>query len=220
MASQVSYCYSANRSTNHPVKLLCTSFNGKLKERMDTVMAAQYKSWKGVQFWPDTYEKLWRSPDESNPSDDGAKEWTCPKENVVYLTGDSPNILESLEEGKTYILGGIVDRNRYKYLCLDKAKKEGLSHAALPIAQHMPELTSRKVLTVNQVFEIMIRWIETKDWGDAIRTVMPTRKLHNARATDQDAGESADAKDSDAESEPVPSSDAAPVEKSVQSEAD
>lgn len=74
-----------------------------------------------------------------------------PKSSIIYLTGDSPNVLTTLEEGKTYILGGIVDRNRYKKLCFDKAEAHGIQHAQLPIGQYMPDMPTRKVLTVNQV---------------------------------------------------------------------
>jgi tRNA (guanine9-N1)-methyltransferase len=37
-----------------------------------------------------------------------------PKEKLVYLTGDSPNVLEDIEEDKVYIIGAIVDHNRLK----------------------------------------------------------------------------------------------------------
>lgn len=74
-----------------------------------------------------------------------------PQTSIVYLTGDSPNVLDTLTPGETYILGGIVDHNRYKHLCLDRAERAGVRHAQLPIAEHMPALRTRKVLTVNQV---------------------------------------------------------------------
>lgn len=74
-----------------------------------------------------------------------------PKSSIIYLTGDSPNILHTLSPGTTYILGGIVDRNRYKKLCLEKAEQAGVRHAQLPIGEFMGEMKTRKVLTVNQV---------------------------------------------------------------------
>ncbi|GAA6008074.1 hypothetical protein JCM10207_007018 [Rhodosporidiobolus poonsookiae] len=114
---------------------------------------------------------------------------SCPKTSVIYLTGDSPNILATLEEGKTYILGGIVDRNRHKRLCLDKADRLGIAHAQLPIGEFLPEMHTRKVLTVNQVYEILINYAAAETeavdgeaqgsngWREALRKVMPERKF-------------------------------------------
>ncbi|GAA5949894.1 hypothetical protein JCM3765_007728 [Sporobolomyces pararoseus] len=125
---------------------------------------------------------------------------TAPKSSVIYLTGDSSNVLTSIDPGKTYVLGGIVDRNRYKLLCLNKAETLGIQHAQLPIGQYLPEMSTRKVLTVNQVYEIMVNWAESLrekkeelrkegkseeeiekeakgDWREALRKVMPERKF-------------------------------------------
>ena len=56
-----------------------------------------------------------------------------PKEHIVYLTADSPNVIEELNEKHAYVIGGIVDRNRYLNLTFDKAKELGISHGKLPI---------------------------------------------------------------------------------------
>lgn len=39
---------------------------------------------------------------------------SAPKDSVIYLTADSQDELTELKEGETYIIGGIVDHNRYK----------------------------------------------------------------------------------------------------------
>ena len=97
------------------------------------------------------------------------------QEELVYLTADSNNVVSELDETKTYIIGGIVDRNRYKLLTLDKANKEGIQHAKLPIGDFI-SLKSSTVLTVNHVFEIVAEWYQTKDWRIALNKVIPDRK--------------------------------------------
>jgi len=39
---------------------------------------------------------------------------TFPKDKVVYLTAESPNVLTGLEPGVVYVIGGLVDHNHHK----------------------------------------------------------------------------------------------------------
>jgi len=99
---------------------------------------------------------------------------------LVYLTADSPNAITELENGKKYIVGAIVDKNRYKGLCHKKAVAQGVATAKLPIGEYV-SMASRFVLTTNQVVEIMIRWLECRDWEKAFLEVIPRRKMPVAK---------------------------------------
>ncbi|CAG8501403.1 8683_t:CDS:2 [Ambispora gerdemannii] len=84
------------------------------------------------------------------------------KQDLVYLTADDEEVvLQELDESKIYIIGGIVDKNRHKRLCYHKAKLEGIATAKLPI-----------------IFEILVDWLETKNWRETLLKVIPPRKFH------------------------------------------
>lgn len=94
---------------------------------------------------------------------------------VVYLTSDSPETLTVLKPYSTYIIGGIVDKNRHKGICYKRAVEAGIKTARLPIGEFL-QMQSRQVLTTNHVNEIMLKWLELGDWGKAFMAVIPKRK--------------------------------------------
>lgn len=94
---------------------------------------------------------------------------------TVYLSSESPDTLTELKPYSTYIIGGLVDRNRYKGLCYKRAMDRGVKTAKLPIGDYI-QMESRRVLTTNHVMEIMLHWLELGDWGEAFMKVLPQRK--------------------------------------------
>ena len=49
--------------------------------------------------------------------------------------------------------------------------------AKLPIGSYLASMPTRKVLTVNQCFEILVKWVEMRDWEEALYSVIPQRKF-------------------------------------------
>ncbi|KAI0658568.1 guanine-1-methyltransferase-domain-containing protein [Cubamyces menziesii] len=119
------------------------------------------------------------------------------QDSVVYLTADADDELMELKEGETYIIGGIVDHNRYKNLCLNKSKEHQIRSARLPIGTYLAEMRTRKVLTVNQTFEILLKWVETRDWEQALYSVIPKRKFNSNGRRRGGAGSSKGAESTD-----------------------
>lgn len=90
-----------------------------------------------------------------------------------------------------YVIGGIVDKNRYKgvlrdltlKLCLKEAEKYKIKHARLPIGEHI-DMSTRKVLTINHgthefnlvVVSILSEYANTNDWAATLIKVIPARK--------------------------------------------
>lgn len=190
LGAQVTRCYSDNHKAPFQSHLVISSFGGHLKERFDGLLAGHHRSWKNVRFLEGDFAqaadlaKEWMKGERGGKlvgalakEDDAAQ--ASPEQDeageVVYLTSDSPDTLTRLRPYSTYIIGGLVDRNRHKGVCYKRALDRGMRTAKLPIGDYM-QMTSRFVLATNHVAEIMLRWLELGDWGKAFLQVVPKRK--------------------------------------------
>lgn len=93
-----------------------------------------------------------------------------PKENLVILTPDSPNILHEYNPRDCYVVSAIVDRGDMKPLSLSKAKKFELRTARLPLELYRSVRTN-KVLTLDQIFDVMLEVKFSQDWDKAFQYV-------------------------------------------------
>ncbi|XP_024143408.1 RNA (guanine-9-)-methyltransferase domain-containing protein 2 [Oryzias melastigma] len=153
---QIQRCYAENRRASHPVQFYLTSMGGQLKQSMDEKDKG-WVNWKDIRIKTEHYSEV------------------LAREDLVYLTSDSPNVLTELDHSKAYVIGGLVDHNHHKGITFEKAKELGIDHAQLPLSTFV-KMNSRKVLAVNHVFEIMLAYLEKSSWQEAFFTVLPQRK--------------------------------------------
>uniref|UniRef100_A0A8D0C797 tRNA methyltransferase 10 homolog A n=1 Tax=Salvator merianae TaxID=96440 RepID=A0A8D0C797_SALMN len=153
---QIQRCYAENRKALHPVQFYLTSHGGQLKDNMNETDKG-WVNWKDICIKSEHYSELMK------------------KEDLVYLTSDSPDVLNELDESKAYVIGGLVDHNHHKGITYKTAQEQGISHAQLPLGIFV-KMNSRKVLAVNHVFEIILAYLEKRDWKEAFFAVLPQRK--------------------------------------------
>ncbi|GAB7343462.1 hypothetical protein MBLNU457_1484t1 [Dothideomycetes sp. NU457] len=192
LSAQITRAYSDNRNARYRAHLAVNSFGGSLKDRFDNVLGKHYESWKGTRFLPEDFVAVSKQAQEwmRNPQEGGKLAGPCFEKyaadedsiakckeegETIYLSSDSDTTLTELKPYTTYIIGGLVDKNREKGLCHRRAVEAGVKTARLPIGDFL-DMTSRKVLTTNHVNEIMLRWLECGDWGEAFMKVIPKRK--------------------------------------------
>nr|CAG4649667.1 EOG090X0D3U [Scapholeberis mucronata] len=151
---QISRCYSINRRASNPVQFYVTSLEGK--------SLAEMSKNQGYDKW-DVYFRNQHFMDIFD------------KDKIVYLTSESDNVIGDIEEDKVYIIGGLVDHNSHKGLCHKIAQEKGIKHGRLPISENI-DLKTRKVLTIDHVFNIMVNVCNGKNWKDTLLQVLPPRK--------------------------------------------
>jgi len=151
---QIMRCYSMNRRSGAPCQFYLTSFGQQIENHFQKHNG--YKSWD-VNYEPKSYLECFN------------------KTELIYLTGDSSEVIREFDASKVYIIGGLVDHNQHKGLCLKAAIDSNIAHARLPIDDHL-EMKSSKILTIDQVFAIVLDVCHGSTWRDALLKTIPLRK--------------------------------------------
>ncbi|KAJ4135932.1 tRNA (guanine(9)-N(1))-methyltransferase [Fusarium equiseti] len=225
LGSQITRSYSENKNARYRTNIYVSNWTGKLAERFHQILDDKHKNWKGIDFVEGDFiecaekarekmrgdqmiEPLQRSLTEKSPWTRDEKDPlplpdTEPEprpeyNDIVYLSSDSPYTLERLEPNTSYVIGGLVDKNREKGLCYKRARARGIRTARLPIGQYMV-MQSRAVLTTNHVVEIMLKWLEYENWGDAFMSVIPKRKGGQLKQQEGASGETQEAEGAEVE---------------------
>ncbi|XP_054433223.1 tRNA methyltransferase 10 homolog C [Pteronotus mesoamericanus] len=98
-----------------------------------------------------------------------------PKDSIVYLTADSPNVMTTFKHDKIYIVGAFVDKSMQPGTSLAKAKRLNLATECLPLDKYLQWDIGTKNLTLDQIMRILLCLKNTGSWEEALKFV-PTRK--------------------------------------------
>jgi tRNA (guanine9-N1)-methyltransferase len=167
---QIERCYACNRRSANPFHMVLAGLSGKSQQRLEESVEG-YQNWKNVTFEKSAFQDLFD------------------KDSIVYLAAESENVLSEIDPTKVYVIGGFVDHNHHKGLSFSEAVAAGFHHARLPIDEYI-KLSSRKVLTVNHVYEILMAFSETGDWQESFLHVLPLRKGVEVKQLDLETVES------------------------------
>lgn len=179
LCSQIMRCYAANRRAEKPFNLEVSGLTGGIAERFSS-MYPEHERW-----------------DMSFYSEHFLTTHAADRENIIYLTPDTDTVLESIDPGKIYIIGGIVDKNRFKGKTSQTAQELGLKTARLPVPEFI-DLKTSPVLTIFHVLEIMLKFKECHDWKESLEAFVPKRNF-KGKLTD---GESSKVEASNEATEP------------------
>ena len=150
--SQIAQLWGYQKKSDRPLTVHVTSYNEELlknyyaKHNCDT--------WKQMQFHPENFVELF------------------PKEDTIYLTPDSPNTLDTVDESKIYVIGGIVDGfNKSKNLSFTRASEQGIPTAKLPLDKSV----RNPALNINHVANIITDFCFHQSWQSAFEKFVPKR---------------------------------------------
>ena len=160
LTRQLAYCYSAMRKAVErgqvPMKVSVTGLDDVVKGMLDVTS----QNWAS---WPITMTDM-------------RLERFHERDRLVYLSHDSENVLEELNETDVYVIGGIVDRGRLKRATIDKASRLNIRTARLNLDCNLSLEHGTKVLTVNHCVEILVHRANGMGWKEAYLKVLPERK--------------------------------------------
>ena len=167
MSRQISDIYSINRKSDMPFNLILYNVCPQLEAYLTK---NNCQNWYAITI----YKKGMFASFEEFVN----KVLKTELKHIVYLSADSENEIQTIDNEHVYIIGGIVDRNRYKGLCLNKAIELNINHGRFPIDEYI-KMSACKVLTTNHTFAILNKFQQIKNWKDAFMEVIPKRKIDN-----------------------------------------
>ncbi|SCN60318.1 tRNA m(1)G methyltransferase, putative [Plasmodium chabaudi adami] len=98
------------------------------------------------------------------------------KNKIVVLSPDATEELTELHQDEVYIISALVDRSISKNLSFYQASLQNVVTKKLPLEKYIKKKKSN-VLNVNTVVEILIAYLQIKDWKKVFEKCLPQKKV-------------------------------------------
>ena len=166
--NQLASVYNLNLEATNPFKIYLSS-SPDSAPLFEDLMSKQdgMKRWVGFSVHPTT------EVDDLLPK---------PGLPIVYLSPDAEDVLEDVDDGHLYVIGGLCDRDRKRNITKDKCDSLGIKSCRLPIDEYV-SLDGSKILTINAVFAILCTYFETKNWTTALTQNLPKRSIAKIKSS-------------------------------------
>ncbi|KAK2194951.1 bifunctional tRNA methyltransferase TRMD-TRM10-type domain/tRNA (guanine(9)-N(1))-methyltransferase TRM10-TRM10A/tRNA (guanine-N1-)-methyltransferase [Babesia duncani] len=157
LANQIAQAYGFNQRAEYPMNLIICGIE------KDGALDKCLSKMSGIENWQCRidYRKL---------------EHMFNPDHLVYLSADSNEVLYNLSPCETYVIGGIVDRNRLKGITRSKARNLNIQCKRLAIKEHV-NLSKSHILSTSAVFHALVLFHSFKDWTKALESAIPKRKF-------------------------------------------
>lgn len=109
-------------------------------------------------------------------SSDDLNEWIGGRnKQVIYLTPDSNNVLEKVDDRVIYVIGGIADKSVRKNESLHRANVYQYTTARLPVKEYLHTKSTTVVLNIDSVLGILVDMYRDGNWKTALERNIPKR---------------------------------------------
>ncbi|CAF1050334.1 unnamed protein product [Adineta steineri] len=200
LARQIGRCYSSNRRATKPVRLILTNWsndsllaqecrrvnNGFDNYQIildDKPIYETYPSERLIYLSPNAQECRRVNNGFDNYQiilDDKPIYETYPSERLIYLSPNGDKILTEVNEQTIHVIGGLVDESVRKNMTYQSCQDKNITCCKLPIETYMEHSvtggTFNQILSINQVFDILVTYMTTNDWGQTLKKNIPERK--------------------------------------------
>lgn len=155
LAFQLTLCMNAVKKSDFPIHLNFCSYKGDIKVEGDKMGFEKVN----ISYHEDPVENIYHTT----------------KNQLVYLSPDAEEVVESFEQDKIYIIGGLVDNMIQKNRSMERAQDMNIVTRKLPLDFVDNIKKHRKCLNINTVVEIIVAYFSEKDMKKAIINSLPQK---------------------------------------------